>query len=152
MNADYMNTLLQELGTRMGITSLVFDDERLCHLVIDNTFPLTLHYDFACARITLVGKLADSLPGPASKRWMEQVLAAALNPISGEAPGVGWRQDMGLIAYQQLAVPNLTASLLEATMADFVAWLTTFSIQLAETASSVPAVSVNPMRYEYDRV
>lgn len=150
MNTDYIHSLLQEFSMRIGIPSLTFNPSRLCHLVIDHEFPLTLYHDVDCTSLTLIGKIADGLPVAASQIWLEQVLTVALNPITGKAPAVGWHQDMGLIAYQRLAIANLNSSMLETAVSDFMTWIASFALPGTDTLSPTP--SIKQLRYGYDRV
>ncbi|AOK48268.1 type III secretion protein [Burkholderia sp. MSMB617WGS] len=126
------DALLAELAQRLGLPGLHFDSQGLCRLLIDESLPILLRR--SGAQLVVVGRIDWPLPAAATDDTLRRLLHAALNPLLGEQPGIGWHPELGLIAYRAETATELTAEALAHRLSDFIVWVKAFPASLRDTA------------------
>ncbi len=102
MSNLYAPAILTDFCLRNQLPDLKFDRQGLCHLLLDGQVPITFYSPQESQRLTIIAQMQNSLPDHASKAWIKDVLTAALNPMLGNKPGLGWHSEMGLVAFIHL--------------------------------------------------
>lgn len=131
MSAESMEGILKECGARMGIADWAFNEQGLCHFLVDGERLFSLYHDASNTSLVLVGQLMSELPAQVGGPWLELLLGMALNPMTGADPGVGWDPDLGLTGFRKLSTQGLCVEVFEVELADFIDWIRTLSLQLA---------------------
>ncbi|AOJ03047.1 MULTISPECIES: type III secretion system chaperone [Burkholderia] len=126
------DALLAELAQRLGLRSLHFDAHGHCRLLIDESLPILLRR--SGAQLVVIGRIDWPLPASASEDTLRLLLHAALNPLVGAQPGIGWHEELGLVAYRVEPALELTAEALAHRLSDFIVWVKAFPASLRETA------------------
>ncbi|AIO65888.1 type III secretion system chaperone [Burkholderia oklahomensis] len=126
------DALLAELARRLGLPGLHFDAHGHCRLLIDESLPILLRR--SGAQLIAIGRIDWPLPASASDETLRLLLHAALNPLVGARPGIGWHEELGLVAYRAEPALELTAEALAHRLSDFIVWVKTFPASLREAA------------------
>ncbi len=95
----------------------------MCYFVLDNLLPIAIHSTSASPDIKIIAQVQPQLPDHPPRHWLENSLKAALNPLIGEEPGLGWHAEMGLVAFVRLDPQRNEEGLLESTLARLVQWV-----------------------------
>ncbi|KVX93515.1 CesT family type III secretion system chaperone [Burkholderia ubonensis] len=124
------DALLAGLAKRMGLRSLNFDAHGHCRLLIDESLPILLRR--SGAQLIVIGRIDWPLPISASEDTLRPLLLAALNPLLGAQPGIGWHEELGLVAYRIEATSEMTTEALAHRLSDFIVWVKAFPASLCE--------------------
>ncbi len=147
MNDYLTNILMTELATKLGMNGLSFDEEGNCFLLIDNSMPVILRRQEE--HLVIIGQIDMVLPDSADADTLRYLLNIALNPLNNQLPGVGWHQELGVVAYRILPLLPLTANKLEHELSEFITWANTFPSSLSQK-NTLP--SSYDRRIIYDRI
>ncbi|QND84936.1 CesT family type III secretion system chaperone [Chromobacterium vaccinii] len=120
MDDLFLDALLTELGERIGLGGLAFDAQGHCDLLLDGMAPIVLRKDADNGRLVMIGHIDSELPLLLAPEQLSTMLEMALNPLLGQEPGIGWSQELGLVAYQSLAAGALSADRMEDCLAGMV--------------------------------
>lgn len=131
MRVESMESILRACGTRMGIADWAFNEQGLCHFLVDADRLFSLYHDTNKSTVVLVGQLMSELPEQVGGPWLECLMSMALNPMSGAGPGVGWDPELALVGYHTLCTAQLCVETFEVELADFIDWISALSRQLA---------------------
>ncbi|WP_445497541.1 type III secretion system chaperone [Photorhabdus sp. SF281] len=147
MNDHLTDILLTELATKLGMNKLSFDKEGNCFLLVDNTIPIILRRQEE--HLIIIGQINMEIPDSADASTLRYLLNTALNPLNNQMPGIGWHQELGVVAYRILTVQHLTANRLEDKLSEFITWVNEFPTSLSQ--KNIPQPSYD-RRMIYDRV
>ena len=120
MDDLFFDALLTELGERIGLDRLVFDAQGHCDVLLEGMAPITLRKDADNKRLVVIGHIDSEPPLSLAPAQLSAMLEMALNPLLGKDPGIGWDQELGLVAYQCLAADALSADRMEDCLAGMV--------------------------------
>ncbi|OWO80123.1 hypothetical protein B5C26_18335 [Photorhabdus luminescens] len=147
MNDHLTNILMTEFATKLGMNGLSFDKEGNCFLLVDNAMPVILRRQEE--HLVIIGQIDMALSDSADADTLRYLLNTALNPLNNQFPGIGWHQELGVIAYRILPLLHLTANKLEHELSEFITWANKFP-------SSLPQKNALPSSYDrrmiYDRI
>ncbi|WP_350305339.1 type III secretion system chaperone [Photorhabdus viridis] len=147
MNDHLTDILLTELATKLGMNKLSFDKEGNCFLLVDDAMPVILRRQEE--NLTIIGQINMELPDSVDADTLRYLLTTALNPLNNKVPGIGWHQELGVVAYRILTVQHLTADKLEHKLSEFITWINEFPTSLSQKNTSQPSYD---RRMIYDRV
>ena len=123
MIPDHIKKLLSEFAVRANLPDISFNDDALCHLVINDEYPLSLRYNANNNRVTLFSELATIDPDNVTTAWLSFVLNSAYNSFHEMEPGVGKHpQSNSLVAFFHLDVESLNVDSLETSVVYFIEW------------------------------
>ncbi|WP_163834770.1 CesT family type III secretion system chaperone [Spartinivicinus ruber] len=120
---NYIEQLLKEFADRANLSDVSLNEDGLCHLVINNKYPLSLRYSSNSKRITLFSELSTINPKSITTTWLTLVLNTAFNSFNENEPGIGKHPESNsLVAFLHLDLDKLTVDSLEASVAYFIEW------------------------------
>ncbi|NHB96019.1 type III secretion system chaperone [Photorhabdus stackebrandtii] len=140
MNDYLTDILLTELAAKLGMSKLSFDKEGNCFLLVDNAIPIILRHQEE--HLAIIGQINMELPDSADADTLRYLLNTALNPLNSQMPGIGWHQELGVVAYRILTIQHLTANKLEDKLSEFITWINEFPTSLSQK---------NTLQSSYDR-
>ncbi|WP_158019980.1 type III secretion system chaperone [Photorhabdus thracensis] len=129
------------------MNKLSFDKEGNCFLLVDNAMPVILRRQEE--HLTIIGQINMELPDSADADTLRYLLNTALNPLNSQMPGIGWHQELGVVAYRILTIQHLTANKLEDKLSEFITWINEFPTSLSQKNTPQPSYD---RRMIYDRV
>lgn len=131
---DSVEILLAELAMQLQLSSLAFDENGNCPLLIDGELPLVLHQE-PCALLIMAPLVLPASPFD-NAELHHHMLTVALNPAFDKEPGIGWHPALELIAYRRHALDGMTAGQLAQHLGDFIEWTRTFVTSLPQPSPS----------------
>lgn len=115
--------LLAEFADKVNLQNLSFNNDGLCHLVVNDDSSLSLRYNPDKNAITLFSELPSVTPQNITATWMKFILNSAFNSFHENEPGVGQHPDSdSLVAFIHFDLNHLTVDLLELAVVDFIEW------------------------------
>src|SRR5437868_12953676 len=94
---DGFDRLLAEFGESIGIPQMGFDEDGLCHIRIDEEYPITFRRDNENHSLVLVGLLAEALPENLDRELVKDMLAMGVEPLRDNGPGIGLEPQSGTV-------------------------------------------------------
>ncbi|MFD0707856.1 type III secretion protein [Photorhabdus luminescens] len=147
MNDHFTNILMTELATKLGMNGLSFDEEGNCFLLVDNSLPVILRRQEE--HLVIICQIDMVLPDSAEADTLRYLLNTALNPLNNRLPGIGWHQELGVVAYKILPLLHLTANKLEHELSEFITWANKFPSSLSQKSTLQLS---DDRRMIYDRI
>lgn len=128
---DGFDRLLAEFGESIGISGMAFDDDGLCHIRVDDEYPVTFRRDDENHTLVLVGLLAETLPAQLDRELVCELLAMGCEPLREHGASIGLEPHSGtMVLHRTVPLARLTLPGLEEMLGRFILMQRDWSIKL----------------------
>ncbi|MBY4897898.1 type III secretion system chaperone [Cupriavidus sp. AU9028] len=136
---DGFDRLLAEFGEAIGIPEMAFDEDGLCHIRVDEEFPITFRRDDDQHNLVLVGLVAEELPQQLDHELVKDMLATGVEPLRDNGAALGLEPQSGtLILHQTMPLAKINRPLLEEMLGGFILMQKDWSARVAAAAATSP--------------
>lgn len=139
---DGFDRLLAEFGESIGIPQMAFDQDGLCHIRVDEEYPITFRRDDEHHNLVLVGLIAEQLPEQLDHQLVRDMLATGVEPLRDNGAALGLEPMSGtLILHQTMPLAKIDRPTLEQVLGNFILMQKDWSARVAggQTTSTVGA-------------
>ncbi|MFM0610184.1 CesT family type III secretion system chaperone [Paraburkholderia sediminicola] len=151
---DAFEQFLGELGREVGISDLQFDENRFCHITVDDEFPVSLRCDVEEHRFIILGQIVSDLPDVMNRELIELLLEQGQGPLCDNGIGIAFeRSTRNLILYQFIPLATLNLERMKTILHKFFEAVKTWRKRLAYPASdksvsrSLDSALISPYGY-----
>lgn len=132
---DGFDRLLAEFGESIGIPQMAFDEDGLCHIRVDEEYPITFRRDDEHHNLVLVGLIAEELPEQLEPALVRDMLATGVEPLRDNGAALGLEPISGtLILHQTLPLAKIDRPMLEQALGAFILMQKEWSARVAGRA------------------
>lgn len=118
---DGFDRLLAEFGESIGIPEMAFDEDGLCHIRVDDEYPITFRRDDDNHNLVLVGLIAEELPERLDRETVRDMLATGVEPLRDHGAALGLEPQSGtLILHQTIPLAKIDRTALETLLGNFI--------------------------------
>lgn len=118
---DGFDRLLADFGESIGIPQMAFDEDGLCHIRIDDEYPITFRRDDENHNLVLVGLLTESLPENLDHDLVRDMLATGVEPLRDNGAAIGLEPQSGtVILHRTLPLSRIDRPQLEEILGSFI--------------------------------
>lgn len=137
---DAFDRLIGEFGASIGIPDLEFDEDGLCHIRIDESYPITFRRDDERHRLSTIGLISDSLPASLDGDFVRDILVANIAPLREDGPAIGVEPTSGtVVLYRNVPLSNLDMHSFQQMLGNFIelqkSWVDRFMEQPFRTVA-----------------
>lgn len=137
---DGFDRLLAEFGEAIGIPEMAFDEDGLCHIRVDEEYPITFRRDDEQHNLVLVGLIAEELPQQLDRELVKEMLATGVEPLRDNGAALGLEPQSGtLILHQTMPLAKISRPLLEEMLGGFILMQKDWSARMTAAAAASPA-------------
>lgn len=138
---DGFDRLLAEFGASIGIPEMAFDEDGLCHIRVDEEYPITFRRDDEHHNLVLVGLIAEQLPEQLDHQLVRDMLATGVEPLRDNGAALGLEPLSGtLILHQTMPLAKIDRPMLEQVLGNFILMQKDWSARVAGTGEATSAV------------
>ncbi|WP_422649752.1 CesT family type III secretion system chaperone [Cupriavidus sp. H18C1] len=129
---DGFDRLLAEFGESIGIPEMAFDEDGLCHIRVDEEYPITFRRDDDNHNLVLVGLIAEELPERLDREMVREMLATGVEPLRDHGAALGLEPQSGtLILHQTMPLAKIDRTVLETLLGNFILMQKDWSARVA---------------------
>lgn len=129
---DGFDRLLAEFGESIGIPEMAFDEDGLCHIRVDEEYPITFRRDDDNHNLVLVGLIAEELPQRLGRELVGEMLATGVEPLRDHGAALGLEPQSGtLILHQTMPLAKIDRTVLETMLGNFILMQKDWSARIA---------------------
>ncbi len=129
---DGFDRLLAEFGESIGIPEMAFDEDGLCHIRVDEEYPITFRRDDDNHNLVLVGLIAEELPERLDRETVREMLATGVEPLRDHGAALGLEPQSGtLILHQTMPLAKIDRTVLETLLGNFILMQKDWSARIA---------------------
>ncbi len=129
---DGFDRLLAEFGESIGIPEMAFDEDGLCHIRVDDEYPITFRRDDDNHNLVLVGLIAEELPERLDRETVRDMLATGVEPLRDHGAALGLEPQSGtLILHQTIPLAKIDRTALETLLGNFILMQKDWSARIA---------------------
>lgn len=129
---DGFDRLLAEFGESIGIPQMAFDQDGLCHIRVDEEYPITFRRDDEHHNLVLVGLIAEHLPEQMDSQLVRDMLATGVEPLRDNGAALGLEPMSGtLILHQTMPLAKIDRAMLEQVLGNFILMQKDWSARVA---------------------
>lgn len=129
---DGFDRLLAEFGESIGIPEMAFDEDGLCHIRVDEEYPITFRRDDDNHNLVLVGLVAEELPERLDREMVKEMLATGVEPLRDHGAALGLEPQSGtLILHQTMPLAKIDRAVLETMLGNFILMQKDWSARIA---------------------
>ncbi len=129
---DGFDRLLAEFGESIGIPEMAFDEDGLCHIRVDEEYPITFRRDDDNHNLVLVGLIAEELPERLDREMVREMLATGVEPLRDHGAALGLEPQSGtLILHQTMPLAKIERTVLETLLGNFILMQKDWSARVA---------------------
>ena len=129
---DGFDRLLAEFGESIGIPEMAFDEDGLCHIRVDEEYPITFRRDDDNHNLVLVGLIAEDLPERLDREMVREMLATGVEPLRDHGAALGLEPQSGtLILHQTMPLARIDRTVLETLLGNFILMQKDWSARVA---------------------
>lgn len=138
---DGFDRLLAEFGESIGIPEMAFDEDGLCHIRVDEEYPITFRRDDDNHNLVLVGLIAEELPERLDREMVREMLATGVEPLRDHGAALGLEPQSGtLILHQTMPLAKIDRTVLETLLGNFILMQKDWSARIAGAGAEGEAV------------
>ncbi|MCT9070513.1 type III secretion system chaperone [Cupriavidus gilardii] len=136
---DGFDRLLAEFGESIGIPEMAFDEDGLCHIRVDEEYPITFRRDDDNHNLVLVGLIAEELPQRLGRELVGEMLATGVEPLRDHGAALGLEPQSGtLILHQTMPLAKIDRTVLETLLGNFILMQKDWSARIAGADAEGP--------------
>ncbi|MBO4123451.1 CesT family type III secretion system chaperone [Cupriavidus gilardii] len=138
---DGFDRLLAEFGESIGIPEMAFDEDGLCHIRVDEEYPITFRRDDDNHNLVLVGLIAEELPERLERELVKEMLATGVEPLRDHGAALGLEPQSGtLILHQTMPLAKIDRTALETLLGNFILMQKDWSARVAGAGSGAAEI------------